>query len=136
MKAQESPYADIIAHAADEYNVPQDWIAAFISQESSWNSNAYAPGEESYGLMQVRVVTAHGLGWTGDPKELLDPDLNIHLGAKLLGQLRQSYGDDLTRIASAYNSGHPDYYRTNPQVANYVYSLTQKYDEITGGTTA
>src|SRR6516225_11462624 len=127
IKPENSPFADIIAHASAEYNVPQDWIAAVIAQESAWNTSAYTPVEESYGLMQVRLVTARSLGFAGDPGELFDPDLNIHLGTQLLGQLRQHYGDNLARVYSAYNSGNPDYYKTNPVVAAHVASLLEKY---------
>ncbi len=131
IKPKDSIFAEYIAHAASEYNVPQDWIAVIISQESSWNVKAYAPGEDSYGLMQVRCITARGLGFSGDCQELFDPDLNIHLGTRLLGQLRQHYGDNLARVYSAYNSGDPDAYKTNPQVAAHVASMLEKYMELT-----
>jgi soluble lytic murein transglycosylase-like protein len=131
MSASQSPYADIIQHASNEFNVPPDWIAAVISTESAWNPEAYAPGEDSYGLMQVRYVTAKGLGFSGDANELFDPDLNIHLGTKLLGQLRQHYGDDLQRVYSAYNSGDPDAYKTSKQVAQHVQNFLDNYRSIT-----
>jgi soluble lytic murein transglycosylase-like protein len=130
MRASDSPYADIIAHASSEYNVPQDWIAAVISTESSWNPNAVGSSGE-IGLMQVLPTTAYGLGYSGPVQDMYDPDLNIHLGTQLLGQLRTHYGNDLSRVYSAYNSGDPDAYKTNPQVAAHVQNLLNNYQRIT-----
>lgn len=111
-----------IANAAQRYQVPEAWIRAVIDTESSWQSNAYNPDDPSgaYGLMQILFRTAKDLGYTGEPIGLLDPETNIDLGTKLLGQLRRSYGDDFRRVYSAYNSGRPDLWRTSQQVAANV----------------
>lgn len=114
-----------IAQASFRYNVPESWIRGVIQVESSWNPNAYRAelriNDASYGLMQLLTQTARGLGWKGtDPKELYQPAVNIDLGAKLLGQLRRSYGDDFRRVYSAYNSGKPDLWQTSTQVAANV----------------
>jgi len=113
-----------IAAASAAYNVPVAWIQAVIQTESSWNRLAYraepAIHDASYGLMQLLYSTAQGLGYTGPVQGLYDPATNIDLGAKLLGQLRQSYGEDFRRVYSAYNSGKPDLWQTSEQVASNV----------------
>jgi soluble lytic murein transglycosylase-like protein len=118
-------WEQIITDAGARYSVPESWINAVIDTESSRNPNAYrwepARQEASYGLMQILASTAKGLGFTGDVfNGLYDPAVNIDLGAKLLGQLRGRYGDDFTRVYSAYNSGKPDTWQTSAQVAANV----------------
>lgn len=118
------PYDALIRSNAERWSVPISWIKAVIMQESSGNPNAYRAepqiGDASYGLMQLLYRTAKGLGYAGTPEGLYDPATNIELGTKLLGQLRRSYGDDFSRVYSAYNSGSPDRYLTSSQVADHV----------------
>jgi soluble lytic murein transglycosylase-like protein len=113
-----------IQAASRQYNVPESWIRAVIETESSWNPNAYRAepqiNDASYGLMQLLLGTAKGLGYTGNPTGLYDPQTNIDLGSHLLGDLRDRYGDDFRRIYSAYNSGRPDLWETSTQVAANV----------------
>lgn len=113
-----------IATSAQAYNVPETWVRAVIETESSWRPMAYRAepqiNDASYGLMQLLMRTAKGLGYTGAPEGLYEPAVNIDLGTKLLGQLRRSYGDDFRRVYSAYNSGKPDTWQTSTQVAANV----------------
>jgi soluble lytic murein transglycosylase-like protein len=60
----------------------------------------------SHGYVQIMGATARYLGFTGYPAQLYEADINIRYGAKLLGQLRRRYGNDLDTI-SAYNQGQP-----------------------------
>lgn len=117
-------YQALISKHAAAFGLPEAWIKAVMQQESSGIPNAYRAepriNDASYGLMQLLYRTAKGLGYTGEPDGLYDPDTNIFLGAKLLAQLRTQYGDDLRRVYSAYNSGKPDTYLTNQQVASNV----------------
>jgi soluble lytic murein transglycosylase-like protein len=117
-------YSRFIESAAWLYDVPEDWIRAVIDTESSGNPNAYRYEaklkDASYGLMQILYSTAKGLGYVGPPAGLYDPSINIDLGARLLRQLRDRYGDDFSRVYSAYNSGRPDLYLTSTQVATNV----------------
>lgn len=113
-----------IATSAQLYNVPETWVRAVIETESSWKPMAYRAepqiNDASYGLMQLLMRTANGLGYSGEPEGLYNPAINIDLGTKLLGQLRKSYGDDFRRVYSAYNSGKPDAWQTSTQVATNV----------------
>jgi soluble lytic murein transglycosylase-like protein len=117
-------YESLILNNAERWNVPVAWIKAVIMQESSGNPNAYRAEPQiqdaSYGLMQLLYRTAKGLGYTGTPEGLYDPAVNIEFGTKLLGQLRRSYGDNFSRVYSAYNSGSPDRYLSSSQVADHV----------------
>ena len=101
------------AHWSAQLAVPVDagLVRAIIRVESSDNPNAIANepnGHKSYGLMQLLDTTAAGLGFTGDPRGLLVPDVNISLGVRYLAQLVQRYGDQGTAaVVSAYNGGRP-----------------------------
>jgi soluble lytic murein transglycosylase-like protein len=118
-----SVFDSIIAMYSNQFGVPESWTRAVILTESSGDPNAFrstSPRDTSYGLMQLTLPTAQALGFIGDPTLLFDPDTNIRLGTKLLGQLRSRYGDDASAVYSAYNSGNGTNYLTNPTVATHV----------------
>lgn len=98
-----------------------------METESDFNASAVSGvesnGQRSYGLMQLIPTTAHNLGYAGPDAGLLDPETSINFGTKLLNQLRRTYGDDIKRVYSAYNSGRPDLYLTSSQVAAHVNRL-------------
>jgi len=127
-------YDDIIAKYALQYNVPEPWIRAVIATESSWNVNAYRAepsiGDASYGLMQLLYRTAAGLGYSGDPVGLYDPDTNIGLGTQLLSQLRAKWGDDVQAVYSAYNSGSGTSYLSNASVATHVANFVNNLESV------
>lgn len=99
------------------YDVPAWVVRATIGKESSFDPRAYRAEPQiqdaSRGLMQVLLSTARGLGFLGDPGNddsrtggLYSPEVSIHLGTKLLGQLRQRYpAEPWDRIYGAYNAG-------------------------------
>lgn len=116
-------FDETIASAAAINNIPQEWIKAVIQVESNWNPDAVNmgdPGGGAWGLMQILLSTARGLGYIGSGAGLLDPGVNIQYGARLLGQLKTQYGTDFRRIYSAYNSGNPDRWQTSQEVYNNV----------------
>lgn len=119
-----APFEGDIVGSATLYNVPASWVRAVIMTESSGDPNAYRAepqiNDGSYGLMQLLLRTARGLGYAGTTAGLYDPATNIDLGTKLLRDLRRSYGTNFERVYSAYNSGNPDRYRTSTQVAANV----------------
>jgi len=127
-------YEDIIGKYARLYNVPEVWIQGVIAQESSGNPMAYRAEpsihDASYGLMQLLYGTAKGLGYIGTPEGLYDPDTNIGLGTKLLGQWRLKYGDDVQAVYSAYNSGSGTKYLTDSEVAKHVSLFMSKLEAI------
>lgn len=129
-------YGDLINSAAQANGIDPNEIAATIQTESSGNPNAfraeakYPPG--SYGLMQLLYVTAQGLGYSGAPEGLYDPQTNINLGALLLAQLHARFGDDPAAIYSAYNSGSPTSYQSNQQVGSNVQRFLDNLASVAG----
>src|SRR5215831_8192610 len=110
-------FDDLIAAASSTWAVPVPWIEAVIQTESNWNPDATGSAGER-GLMQISPATAILYGWPFS--EMYSPSVNIDAGTELLHDLRQSYGDDFRRVYSAYNSGSPDAWETNSQVAANV----------------
>lgn len=84
-------------------------ILAVITVESRFQHTVVS-AKGARGLMQIRPLTAQGLGKTIDLKHcggigcLNDPVLNIRLGTLYLGQLKKRFRD-LTLALAAYNSG-------------------------------
>jgi len=133
-------YDDLILQASVTYNVPFHWIKAIIGAESNFNPNAYRTepkiNDASYGLMQILYSTAVSLGYTGPPEGLFDPMTNIGLGTKYLAQLIKHYGSSsFERIYSAYNSGSPDKYLTNSEVAQHVRNAVAWLEKVSSVVT-
>ena len=119
MKDVLAPFAKLILKYAFQFGVDPPVIRAVILTESSGDPNAKGPTDD-YGLMQITLRTAKRLGFTGTPEELLDPETNIRLGVKLLADIRARGATGLAEMYSAYNSGNPDAYKTNPTVLRNV----------------
>lgn len=96
-----------------EYEIPVEiWptVYGLIEQESSWDPRAFreepAINDRSRGLMQILEGTARDVGFTGDPDDLFDPDVNCRWGLKFfLAKLKQ-YGWQIEDAIEAYNAGH------------------------------
>jgi len=118
-------FDEIISRAAERYGVPFEWLKAIIGTESSFNPRAYRAEpsirDASYGLMQLLERTARALGFEGTMDELYDPEVNIMLGAKLIGEeLIPRCGATFESVYSAYNSGSCGKYLSSSEVARNV----------------
>src|SRR5208282_1240837 len=110
--ANENAYDDLILPLATANNVPVALIKAIIGVESNFIPTAEnLSGRDgarggSYGLMQLSYLTAQGMGYSGDPSGLLDPETNLTLAIGFLGtQMDRAAGDPAT-TAAFYNGGH------------------------------
>lgn len=108
--ARENTYDPIIRRAAARFAVPGWIVKSVIATESSFRPGVYRDepqiSDRSRGLMQLLLRTARGLGFTGEPDLLYDPELNIMLGTALLAQLLKRFGTWEDALA-AYNGGRP-----------------------------
>ncbi len=110
--ANENAYDAIITTACAENNVPVALVKAIIGVESNFIPTAQnLTGTDlarggSYGLMQVSLQTADGLGYSGAPAGLLDPATNIGLGVTFLADVLDEAAGDPATAASLYNGGH------------------------------
>jgi soluble lytic murein transglycosylase-like protein len=108
----ENAYDALINQAASDNSVDPALIKGVIAQESNFVPTAYRSepsiGDASYGLMQILLGTARGMGFDGSGQDLFDPSTNIQYGSAFLSDLiRQSNnaGYDLDSAISAYNGG-------------------------------
>ena len=65
------------------------------------------------GLMQIKLPTARGLGYTGDAAGLRDPDTNLAWGVKYLAGAYRAANGDHSRAVRYYASGY--YYAAKRQ---------------------
>jgi soluble lytic murein transglycosylase-like protein len=127
--ANSSLDALIVKHAA-AYNVPESLVRRVIKRESGGRPHVVSKG--NYGLMQIRLGTARGMGYRGDARGLLDADTNMTYAVKYLAGAYKVAGGNHDRAVSLYASGY--YYaakrqgmlaQVNPNAGLGVASLEQ-----------
>lgn len=106
----ESYRAMVESHAAAE-GVPAELVHRVIMRESRYNPRAVHAG--NYGMMQIKLQTARGLGYTGTAQGLLDPDTNLTYAVKYLAGAYQAAGGNHNRAVAYYAGGY--YYAAKRQ---------------------
>ena len=130
-------YRDLVEEQAWQTGLPTDWVYGVIRQESVFNATV-ASDAGALGLMQLLPATARqvagglGLGLPA-PAAILDPGLNIRLGANYLAQLRDRFGHAALATA-AYNAGPQRVARWLPEqcTAADLWIAAIPYDETRG----
>jgi soluble lytic murein transglycosylase-like protein len=112
-----SPYEIIVSKYARSYGVPVGLAKAVVQIESGYRPNLRGKAGE-IGLMQVKLSTARGLGYTGSAKGLYNPDTNIRYGMKYLAMAHKIGGKTTCGTILRYNAGHGAT-RMNPISARY-----------------
>lgn len=84
-----------------------------------------------WGLMQIRGSVARSLGFTGWLPELVDPGLNLELGAKYLKQLMERYGEryGIEGVIAAYQTEAPRKIGDRFVNQSYVDAILKLMDE-------
>lgn len=90
---------DMIAAAAEKYDVDPRLVKAVAIAESNMNQNDISDAG-AIGVMQLMPETARGLGV--DP---YDEQQNIEGGAKYLKQMLDTFGGNVKKAIAAYNAG-------------------------------
>jgi hypothetical protein len=98
------PHDELIAKHAAANGVPEHLVRRVIRVESGGNATAVHAG--NYGLMQIRLGTARGLGYSGEAKGLLDPDTNLTYAVRYLAGAYRAAGCDADRAVSLYMRGY------------------------------
>lgn len=124
MARQMSNMILIIKAAAALYGIPGDIMVGLCSVESSLNPDAYVKhdgGSPSYGLCQIKLETARGLGFKGTKDDLMDPKINAHFAVRYVSEQLLRYDNNLTKAIAAYNQGHWVKSRPNKGYTTKVY---------------
>ncbi|QIE45289.1 lytic transglycosylase domain-containing protein [Pseudohalocynthiibacter aestuariivivens] len=72
----------LVNQYADHYDVPRPLVHKVIQRESD-----YRPAARNgpyYGMMQILPATARGMGFRGQPNDLLDAETNLRWAVKYL----------------------------------------------------
>lgn len=100
------PYAAEVEAAADEFDLKPALIRAVMRQESLYRADAESSAG-AQGLMQLMRGTAGDIARDlGESRgDLLDPAVNIRLGAARLARLIERYDGNVVPALAAYNAG-------------------------------
>jgi soluble lytic murein transglycosylase-like protein len=112
MAQSRAQYESMVASHARANNVPEALVHRVIVRESKYHPSLVGRGG-TIGLMQIKLPTARGLGYTGDAAGLRDPDTNLNWGVKYLAGAYRAANGDYSRAVHYYASGY--YYAAKRQ---------------------
>jgi len=96
-------YETLVATHAKANLVPEALVHRLIVRESKYRPDLVG---RTIGLMQIKLATARGLGYTGDAQGLRDPDTNLAYGVKYLAGAYRAANGDHARAMHYYASGY------------------------------
>ena len=110
--AQRAAYDALVTTHAGANGVPVALVHRVIVRESRYQPRLIGRGG-TIGLMQIKLATARGLGYTGDAEGLRDPNTNLTYGVKYLAGAYRLANGDHARAVHYYASGY--YYAAKRQ---------------------
>ncbi len=105
--AGKSDYDAAIATHARANHVPEALVHRVIQRESRYQPQLVGHGG-TIGLMQIKLATARGLGYTGDAEGLRDPNTNLTYGVKYLAGAYRAADGNHERAMHYYAAGYYD----------------------------
>jgi soluble lytic murein transglycosylase-like protein len=103
--AQRAQYEALVATHAKANGVPESLVHRIIVRESRYQAQLLGRGG-TIGLMQIKLGTARGLGYTGTAEGLRDPDTNLKYAVKYLAGAYRAAKGDLNRAVTYYAGGY------------------------------
>lgn len=97
------PVDTLVRDASRRYRLDYGLLSALIQVESGFQPGARSP-KGALGLMQIMPATAARYG-VNSPQRLLDPGVNIDVGARYLRDLAERFGGRVELVLAAYNAG-------------------------------
>jgi transglycosylase-like protein with SLT domain len=98
-------YDALVATHAKANLVPESLVHRVIVRESKYNPDLVGRGG-TIGLMQIKLATARGVGYSGDAQGLRNPETNLTYGVKYLAGAYRAAGGDHDRAMRYYASGY------------------------------
>ncbi len=111
-QAQRANYESMVATHAQANGVPEALVHRVIVRESKYRADVVGRGG-TIGLMQIKLATARGLGYTGDAAGLRDPNTNLTYAVKYLAGAYRAANGDANRAVGYYAGGY--YYAAKRQ---------------------
>ena len=131
-QAQRAQYDALVATHAQANGVPEALVHRVIVRESKYQAHLVGRGG-TIGLMQIKLATARGLGYTGDAEGLRDPATNLTYAVKYLAGAWRAANGDHNRAVSYYASGY--YYAAKRQnVAHSRHDHANRVDRLARST--
>ena len=133
--AGEAEYAEMVAAHARANGVPEALVHRVIMRESRYQPGLVGHGG-TIGLMQIKLATARGVGYTGDAAGLRDPNTNLTYAVKYLAGAYRAANGDHARAVRYFAGGY--YYAAKRQrqetvhVANMGDTMGQPWLESNG----
>jgi soluble lytic murein transglycosylase-like protein len=109
--ARDAQYDALVASHAKANNLPEALVHRVIVRESGYRPQLVNRG--NIGLMQIKLGTARGLGYTGTSEGLRDPDTNLTYAVRYLAGAYRAANGDHKRAMRYYASGY--YYAAKRQ---------------------
>ena len=103
--AQKADYDAMVATHAQANGVPEALVHRVIVRESKYHPGLIGRGG-TIGLMQIKLGTARGLGYTGTAEGLRDPNTNLTYAVKYLAGAFRAAGGDFNRSVAYYAGGY------------------------------
>jgi soluble lytic murein transglycosylase-like protein len=103
--AQHTQYDALVAAHAKANDVPEALVHRVIVHESRYQPQLVGRGG-TIGLMQIKLATARGLGYTGTAEGLRDPNTNLTYAVKYLAGAYRAANGDHRRAMAYYASGY------------------------------
>ncbi|SCB11833.1 Transglycosylase SLT domain-containing protein [Bradyrhizobium yuanmingense] len=110
--AGQAEYAEMVAAHARANGVPEALVHRVIMRESRYQPHVVGRGG-TIGLMQIKLATARGVGYTGDAAGLRDPNTNLTYAVKYLAGAYRAANGDHARAVRYFAGGY--YYAAKRQ---------------------
>ncbi|MDI3468911.1 MAG: lytic transglycosylase domain-containing protein [Pseudolabrys sp.] len=94
----------LVAKHAAANGIPESLIRRVIHRESRGNPRVVSKG--NYGLMQIKLATARGMGYRGNAAGLLDADTNMTYAVRYLANAYKVAGGNPDRAVALYAGGY------------------------------
>jgi soluble lytic murein transglycosylase-like protein len=114
--ARDAQYDALVATHAKANHLPEALVHRVIVRESGYRPGLVSHG--NIGLMQIKLGTARGLGYTGTAEGLRDPETNLTWAVKYLAGAWRAANHDHNRAVHLYASGY--YHAAKRQARRYA----------------
>src|SRR6266480_3144166 len=115
--AQRAQYEALVATHARANGVPEALVHRVIVRESRYRPGLIGRGG-AIGMMQIKLATARGLGYTGTAEGLRDPNTNLTYAVKYLAGAYRAANGNHNRAVSYYAGGY--YYAAKRQRHEHI----------------
>ena len=129
--AQRASYEAMVAEHARANGIPEALVHRVIVRESRYQPHLVGRGG-TIGLMQIKLATARGLGYTGTAAGLHDPNTNLTYSVRYLAGAYRAANGDADRAIRYYAGGY--YYVTKRQQRQHAGHHHSRHGATQAGT--